>query len=224
MIGFVVRSRNEESYIGFAIQSIFDKFGNSTPVVIVDNESTDDTLKVVQMFPKKHFNIEITTIKNGDYTPGKTLNIGISLLKDKGCKIAGILSSHCEISMIDSQSIINHFQNEFCFAIMGKQIPVMLGKKINPRYIWANFNHSTIVLNPKEKTLFDEDRFFFHNAFSFVKIDHWDQLKFDETLAGKEDRYWAKEQIDLNKSNYFLLDPQFECRHFWTPKGATWKD
>lgn len=222
MLGFVVRARNEALHIGFALQSIFDKFGNDTCVTVVDNDSTDDTLKVVQMFPKKFFNIEVMNIKNGDYTPGKSLNIGINSLKSKGCSIVGILSSHCEITKVDCGTIERYFENDKCFALMGKQIPIKLGKRINPRYIWANFNHPEAVINPKEETLLDEDRFFFHNAFSFIKMQHWENLKFDETLAGKEDRYWAKDQIDLG--NHFVLDPAFECRHFWTPRGATWKD
>lgn len=222
MLGFVVRSRNEEQYVGFALQSIFDKFGNNTPVIVVDNESTDDTLKVVNMFPKKIFNIEIASIKNEIYTPGKSINVGIELLKNKGCNIAGILSSHCEITKIDINEIAKYFSDKNCFAVMGKQIPIKLGKRINPRYIWANFNHSKFVINPKEENFFDEERFFFHNAFSFIKINDWEELKFDEFLAGKEDRYWAKEQISRGK--YFVLDPSFECKHFWTERGATWQD
>jgi len=222
MLGFVVRSRNEQLHIGFALQSIFDSFGNETQVVVVDNDSTDDTLKVIQMFPKKFFNIEVVNVKDGDYTPGKSLNIGIENLRNKACSIAGILSSHCEITKIDKLKINEYFKNDTCFALMGKQIPIKQGKRINPRYIWANFNQSEPILNPKEQTLLDEERFFFHNAFSFIKIQHWENLKFDETLAGKEDRYWAKDQISLGR--YFILDPNLQCRHFWTERGATWRD
>jgi hypothetical protein len=47
-------------------------------------------------------------------------------------------------------------------------------------------------------------------------------LNFDESLAGKEDRHWALEQIELG--NHFVFEPLLQCRHFWTEKGATWKD
>jgi len=222
MLGFVVRARNEEQYIGFSLQSIFDCFGNETPVVVIDNDSTDDTLKVVKSFPKKFFNISILNLEEKEYTPGKSLNMGISFLKESGCDIAGILSSHCEITKFDYKLLQFHFSNEECFAVMGKQIPVRHGKKITPRYIWANFQYENLVVNPKENTLLDETRYFLHNAFSFIKISHWDQLKFDETLAGKEDRHWALYQVELGK--HFLLEPSLQCRHFWTEKGATWKD
>ena len=221
MLGFVVRSRNEEQHMGFALQSIFDKFGNNINVVVVDNESSDNTLKIVQTFPKKFFNIRILNIKNQDYTPGYSLNLGISELKQLGCDLAGIISAHCEITNANLQLIQQHFEDPMCFALIGKQVPIKQGKRINPRYIWSNFNHKTITKNIKEETLVDEERYFFHNAFSFLRIDHWNNLKFDEDLAGKEDRYWAKDQIDLGR--YFVFDPSLECRHFWTEKGATWQ-
>jgi hypothetical protein len=44
---------------------------------------------------------------------------------------------------------------------------------------------------------------------------------FDETLQGKEDRYWA---IDMVSKNYtYLYDGSQKCNHYWTPNGATWK-
>jgi len=222
MLGFVVRARNEEQYIGFSLQSIFDCFGTETPVVVIDNDSTDDTLKVVKSFPKKFFNIHILRLEESEYTPGKSLNKGISYLKNLGCDIAGILSSHCEITKFDYNLLQSHFYNETCFAVMGKQIPIRRGKRITPRYIWANFQHENSVINLEENTLLDEKRYFLHNAFSFIKISHWNKLTFDETLAGKEDRHWAFNQIEFG--NYFVFEPSLQCRHFWTEKGATWKD
>jgi len=222
MIGFVVRSRNEEQHVGFALQSIFDFFGEKTYVVVVDNESTDNTLHVVKSFPKKFFNIQITTIKNQTYTPGLALNTGLSLLKDAGCEFGGILSSHCEITKMNIDFLLNHFSDPSCFGVMGKQIPIRMGKRITPRYIWSNFQHQNVMSNIKESTLLDEDRYFFHNAFSFIRIDSWNKIKFNENLAGKEDRFWAKDLIELGGN--FIFDPRIECKHYWTDKGATWRD
>lgn len=219
--GFVVRAKNEEQYVGFALQSIFDCFGNAIPVVVINNESTDSTKQVINLFPKKHFNIDVFDIPNDKYTPGTALNVGISCLLSKGCSIAGILSAHCEIVSANTETIVSHLSHNDCFAVMGKQIPVRQGKKIKPRYIWANFEHQEVVKNLRENTLVDEERYFLHNAFSFIKIEYWKNLMFDQALFGKEDRYWAKEQIALGK--HFIFDPSLTCRHFWTKNGATWR-
>ena len=49
MVSVIIRNRNEEQYIGFAIQSVLDHFKNPE-VIVVDNNSTDSSLEVVSMF------------------------------------------------------------------------------------------------------------------------------------------------------------------------------
>ena len=221
-LGFLIRTRDEADHIGFAVQSVFDLFGRSTPICVVDNDSQDDTLAVVDMFPRRFHNIQIARIERGGYTPGKALNLGIQRLVEQECDIAGILSAHCEMREASRQTLESKFCSPAVFAVMGRQVPIRRGKRITPRYIWSNFTTSADVVNPFEETTPDERRPFFHNAFSFVRVSHWQDHKFDEDLAGKEDRYWALEQIARGRE--FLLTPDLECRHFWTPKGATWAD
>ena len=73
MVSVILRSRNEERYIGFAIQSLHDFFGYDLEIVLVDNESTDNTIRVVNSF--EYLNIKKITINKNDYTPGKSLNL-----------------------------------------------------------------------------------------------------------------------------------------------------
>ena len=45
---------------------------------------------------------------------------------------------------------------------------------------------------------------------------------FDETLPGKEDRYWAIDRV--KEGHKYMYDGFYQkCNHFWTPGGATWK-
>ena len=217
MISFIIRSKDEEAWIGHAIQSVIDNFGSSVEIIIVDNDSTDDTLEIVNLFAKRFHNIKILSIPKGEYTPGKSLNFGISKVS-KDSTIIGILSSHCQIKNINIELIKKHLSDDKCSAVMGKQIPVFRGKKIRMRYIWGNFNVIEPVKNPIENI--EVKRYFFHNAFSFIKKADVEKLPFDEDLSGKEDRYWAKKIIDSGKS--FVLDPNLVCFHHWTDKGATW--
>ena len=49
MISIIIRNKNEAEFIGFAIQSCLDYFG--TPeIIVMENNSTDDSLDVVQNF------------------------------------------------------------------------------------------------------------------------------------------------------------------------------
>ena len=53
-------------------------------------------------------------------------------------------------------------------------------------------------------------------------IRDFNKLWFDETLQGKEDRYWAIDVV--NKNHKYLYDGFYQkCNHFYTSNGATWK-
>ena len=74
-ISVIIRNRNEEQYIGFAIQSVLDHF-NKPEIIIVDNNSTDNSIEVVSMFrPTLKQQLKIVTID--DYSPGAALNEGV---------------------------------------------------------------------------------------------------------------------------------------------------
>ena len=217
MISFVVRSRDEEQWIGHTIQSIIDCFGPDSEIIVVDNESTDDTLEIVNLFAKRFHNIKIYTMPRSEYTPGKSLNLGISKTS-KSSKIVGIISSHCQVRDVDLSLLEEYFDDKKCSAVFGKQIPVYRGKKIRMRYIWDNFNVTEPITNPLENI--EIERHFFHNAFSFIRKSHVQEIPFDEDLSGKEDRYWAEKVVSVG--NHYVLDPKIVCLHHWTDKGATW--
>jgi glycosyltransferase involved in cell wall biosynthesis len=209
-ISVIIRNKNEEQYIGFAIQSVIDHF-DSPEIVIVDNNSTDRSLEIVSLFrPILKENLRIININN--YSPGAALNEGI-----KNCNndIVLILSAHSQIThmnLINVKNLLNHHQ-----SVMGQQNPIYCGKKISKRYIWSHFNDTPCV-NMYSKI---ESRQFLHNAFCFYKkktlLDH----PFDEILQGKEDRYWAIDAVDRGDSYWY--DPTIKANHYWTPNGATWK-
>ena len=61
----VIRNKNEEKYIGYAIQSVVDFLGDKIQLVIVDNESSDESIRIVQTFD--YLNISLLNIEHNDY-------------------------------------------------------------------------------------------------------------------------------------------------------------
>ena len=210
-ISVVVRSRNEEQHIGYCLQSITDFIGKPE-IILVDNQSTDNTIRIVNSF--EYHNIKKMSISNNDYTPGRALNMGIS--EATGDYII-ILSAHCQITSLDLKNVITKLNVESKAAVWGKQIQIMYGKKICRRYMWSNFQDQSKVNYWCDQ----EDRYFFHNAFSAFKTQHLKDNPFDEKLSGKEYRYWANEQIQ--NGNKILYDSTISVHHHYTPNGATWR-
>ena len=208
-ISVIIRNRNEEAYIGMAIQSVIEKF-KDPEIIIIDNQSTDESMKVVSLFDKH--NIVKHTI-NGTYTPGKSINLGIQQCSNDTVLI---LSAHSQITEIDMNWVEKGLTNHV--AVFGNQTPIYKGKKISKRYIWSHFT------NIRHQNLYSkiEDRYFLHNAFCFYKRQTLIDNPFDEKLSGKEDRYWAIDMVE--KGHTYLYDGVYQkCNHYWTPNGATWK-
>ncbi len=212
-ISVIIRNRNEADYIGFAIQSVLDHIDvDNREIIVCDNESTDDSMYVVSLFSDR-IPIRTVTVTNEEYTPGRVLNPGLGLAK-YDCVL--VLSAHCQITqlpdgIIDWPTAPHH-------AVFGKQIPIYRGKKISRRYIWANFSDDSNVVNRVAES---EDRVFLHNAFCFYNRRTVLDQPFDETLSGKEDRYWAAEYVA--NGGQILYSSELECNHFYTGNGATWK-
>ncbi len=222
-ITFIIRTKNEERWVGHAIQSILDRVYRPE-ILIVDNNSTDKTLKIVKYFMhdpqlkdesdhpsgKNYTDLKILKIK--DYTPGAALNYGI---KNSSNDIVVIMSAHCVLKKFNFEKISKDLKNFAC--IFGNQNPIWEGKKLTKRYIWSHF------INKKVENMFSklEGRYFIHNALAIYNKKILRKFPFDEKLLGKEDRYWAK-KIVKNKLK-FLYDPSLEADHHYTDGGSTWK-
>lgn len=208
-ISVIIRNRNEDAHIGFAIQSCLDHF-NKPEIIIVDNNSTDDSLHTVNLF-KDRTTIKIVNID--DYTPGRSINLGV---KQATNDIVLVLSAHSQITKIDIDQLSSDLNNYI--AVFGNQTPIYKGKKISKRYIWSHFTKKRI------ENMFSiiENRQFLHNAFCFYNRQFLIDNPMPEQYAGKEDRYWA---IDMVSKNFkYLYDGEHQtCNHFYTNNGATWK-
>ena len=214
----VIRAKNEERWIGHAIQSALDHL-SKPEIVIVDNNSTDKTLEIVKFFAENpnlngeadnYSKIKIINIKN--YSPGRALNLGV---KKATKKYILILSAHCILKKFNEKSILKDLEKNAC--VFGNQIPVWYGKKITKRYLWSHFS------NKRTKNMFSslEKRYFLHNALAVYKKNTLRKFPFDENLTSKEDRYWANRIIKRKMS--FIYDPELTAEHQYTVHGNTWK-
>ena len=214
-VSVIIRCRNEERWIGHAIQSIIYFFDNDSEIIIIDNNSTDNSKHIISLFSNNDVNkINIKYLIIDDYTPGKSINLAV-----KNCSndIILIMSAHCILKKINYNKILKLLEDNV--AVWGKQIPIYHGKKINrKRYIWNNFKDidSTNYFSQ------GENRYFLHNALCFYKKSVLKKYPIDEKLIGKEDRYWAIDRIKNNDNIYY--DSELECDHHFTSNGATWKN
>ena len=217
-VSVIIRNKNEERWIGHCIQSCLE-FLNKPEIIVVDNNSKDSSLEIVRSYkhdehlePSIRNYCELKVLNIDDYSPGKSLNMGV--LNAKYPTIC-IISAHSVIKKINLDFLEKSLETYPC--VFGKQIPVYRGKKITPRYIWSHFQDQNIV------DMFSklENRYFLHNAFAFYKKEILIKLPFNEDITGKEDRLWAKSLIDIGKN--YLYTNELIVEHHYTKDGNTWK-
>jgi len=218
-VSVIIRTKNEEQWIGHVIQSVVDNL-KKPEIIIIDNFSKDATLDIIKNFiadplldnnaNNKYTKIKIFQVK--DYAPGKALNFGI---KKAAFNNIMILSAHCVIKKIDIKKIKENLKKYV--AVFGNQIPVWRGKKISKRYIWSHFVDKKII-NMYSKL---ENRYFLHNAAAFYNKNFMLKNPFDDFIQTKEDRYWASKIVKKKKK--YLYDPDLRVEHHYTPNGSTWK-
>ena len=218
-VSVIIRTKNEERWVGHAIQSVLSNL-KKPEIIIIDNNSTDETLKIIGLFiqdkmlgdkkNRNYTNIKIFNINN--YTPGKALNLGV---KKSTKDIILVLSAHCQLQKIDFEKHKKDLNKYDC--IFGKQNPVYKGKNVMKRYIWNHFTDKRTINMYSDY----EKRYFLHNALAIYKRKTLIKNKFNEALVAKEDRYWANSLINKNKK--ILYDPNLSALHHYTENGNTWK-
>ena len=158
-LSVIIRNKNEERWIGHAIQSVIDLV-DRPEIIVIDNNSTDNSLNIVKNFmqdpllnkknSRNYTKVKIINIK--DYTPGKSINLGV---KNSKKDYILIMSAHCVLKKINIDSLKKKIK-KYC-GIFGNQNPIWNGKKITKRYIWSHF------IEKEKENMFSnlENRYFF---------------------------------------------------------------
>ena len=180
LISIIIRTKNEEQWIGHCLKKIFSQKKVKLEVILVDNYSTDKTLDVAKKFP-----VRIARIKK--FKPGKAINLGIK--KSRG-KIIVCLSAHC--IPCDDYWLLNltkDLKQKKVVGIYGRQVPLPYTSDLDKRDLLNSFG--------LERRVQKKDSFF-HNANSAFLRSAWKKVNFDENITNIEDRVWAHKFISMN--------------------------
>ncbi len=194
LVSIIIRTKNEEKWISSCLRSVFNQTHKNIEVIIVDNLSTDLTVKKA-----KEFAVKVITIK--DFLPGKSINDGIKV--SKGEYIV-CLSGHCvptnENWLIN---LIKDLKNKKIAGVYGRQQPFSYSSDLDKRDLLTVFG--------LDKKIQKKDSFF-HNANSAFRREIWNKYPFDEKVSNIEDRVWGQQVID---SDYNIIyEPEASVFHW----------
>lgn len=194
-ISIVIRTKNEERWIGHCLSMVYDQNYENFEVILVDNESTDHTVEIAKRYPvDKFINIE-------KFLPGKALNQGI---RASSGDFIVCLSAHCVPKNRSwlSTLISNFENNEKLAGVYGRQLPTSFTDDLDKRDLLIVFGQDRRV---------QVKDYFFHNANSMLRRSVWDKFPFDEGVTNIEDRVWGKQLI--NNGYQIVYDPEAAVYH-----------
>jgi rhamnosyltransferase len=170
----LIRSKNEEAYIGEVLSMIFEQCIDSEfEVVVLDSGSTDRTLEIA-----RKFNVNIHEMAPEVFTFGYSLNKGISLTSGE---IVCCLSAHCvPINNNWLHELVEPILSGKADATIGRQIPI---KGLNPFEELAVASYFPAIRQDGRSPHLS-------NANCAFSRGLWEETKFDEKILGWEDYLW----------------------------------
>ncbi len=197
----VIRTYNEEEYLGQTLTIIFSQSFKDFEVIIVDSESTDSTLEIARKFP-----VIIKEIKKKDFTYGHALNVGAEMCNGE---FLVFLSAHSVLYDIYwLENLLKPFEDNQVTGVCGKQV-------LYPHSQYSERLRVNKTFNRLEGSMKSDD-FVFSNSNSAILKDAWCQCKFDEIIEAGEDQLWARLQMARGKHIYFQPSAQVYHSHHFT--------
>ena len=178
-ISIVIRSLNEEKWVGQAMAACHDQLMDDADIeiVLVDSGSTDQTVEIA-----KSHNAQITYISKSEFTFGRSLNYGCEAARGD---YLVFISAHC---IPASQ---NWLRNLVAPLILG-EAEYVYGRQIGNEL--SKFSECQVFDQyfPAHDKLPEENGFFANNANSALLRSTWEKHGFDEAVTGLEDMVLGK--------------------------------
>jgi len=196
-VSILIRTKNEERYIGKTLSAIFSQTYKNCEVLIVDSGSTDLTLKIARKYA-----VRIYEIKPEDFTFGYSLNYGFQRARGK---YVVCLSAHAlPLSKDWIKTVIANFSDDNVAAVMTKTLPWPDCNPFDRRGLIKKFNI-------KKQEIKEGPPFIFGNYGSAISRDVWHKIPFDESLSYSEDYDWIKKVRQLNYR--IIYEPDAKVYH-----------
>ena len=174
-ISIAIRCRNDGIFIEQTLKAIAGQTRKADEILVFDNASSDSTKDILKRYPF----LKIFDIADGEYVPGKVLNLAVS-----ECDSDIIVFNNADAVPQDE-----HWLAELVSPIMegaaaayARQIPRRGAK------LWVRRDYARAF--PESG---NGSGAFFSMASSAVRTDVFERISFDESLAFSEDVMFAKQ-------------------------------
>jgi rhamnosyltransferase len=171
----VIRSYNEERHLEKLLTGVLEQSFKEVEIILVDSGSTDRTLEIAARFP-----VKILTIDPGEFTFGRSLNMGC---REASGEFIVISSAHVYPLYHDwLEQLILPFDDPQVALVYGKQRGDS-STKFSEHQVFASWF--------PEESINPQDHPFCNNANAAIRRSIWQVRGYDQDLSGLEDVEWA---------------------------------
>jgi len=199
MISVIIRSLNEQKYIGDCLAQISRQVTtHKVETILVDSGSSDGTVDIA-----KNFGCRLVHIKKEEFSFGRSLNVGCDMSSGE---FLVFLSAHC-IPTSDRwlDDLVSPLLSRVSGYSYGRQLWREGVSKYSEGCVFSKYYPSLSAL--------PQNGFFCNNANAAIRRDLWTQYKFDEELTGLEDLQLAKQLVQAGEKISYVASASVEHIH-----------
>ena len=220
----IIRTRNEERWIGRVLEKLFSQSYKNFQVVIVDSGSRDNTLSIISNFPTK-----LIEINSEDFSYPHALNIGAQ--NSDAEKYLCILSAH-SLPTSDNwlEKAIYHLKhNDEAMGVYGPINAMPDGTFWDKFFTLSRFRELALCF-PKNYRIIKTGGMGvlgFTNA--VIRKELWEKYNFNEEYgAGGEDGDWANHWfsrgfVTIKDRNFTVHHSHYLGFHQWLEQFRYWR-
>lgn len=187
LVSIVVRNRNEAEFLRFCFSSVVSQLKVETEIVLVDNDSTDDSLAIA-----REFDCKIVHLAKDEFTYGKALNLGMEAAAGEICVL---LSAHSMLlGPYALLSCLSAFADERVaaarFLHSGKNFDAK--RWMEPQMLDSSSDVNEVISKAP-----------LANGCA-VRRSTWQETQFNEAVAAAEEKIWS---LDVLKKGWKILSP-----------------
>lgn len=196
-VSILIRTKNEDRFIGETLSVLFSQTYKNIEVIIIDSGSTDRTLEIARAYP-----VRIYEIKPEEFTWGYSLNYGFK--RAKGKYVINLSAHALPLSNDWVETLIANFSDEKIAAVMSRNLPCPDCNPFDRRGLLKKYNI------PKQE-IKGGYPYIFANYCSVIRKSAWERVPYDETLTYAEDHDWAIKIVGLGYK--IIYEPAAETYH-----------
>jgi rhamnosyltransferase len=188
-LSVVIRTRNEAASLKYVLEALASqRFKDSWEIVVVDNESEDDTLTLC-----KQNQARVVSIAKHDFTYGSALNLGISHARGE---LILLLSAHSvPLGSYFFDAAVAPFADPSIAAVR-----CLYSGNLDQLKEWyrpRDIQYVSLEEQRQAESGLEWTRDYPAATCCVIRRSVWELVKFDERLEANEDKKWASQVLAL---------------------------